>query len=494
MTPHATAKTREPALKSDKLYMENTLLRVAGALFSHDQKRAASRTGTIELKQDVADKRIVIRPDPKLGQPGPLAHKVFVALMKKYSDYGTPIQNQISFTQRELGRLIGRADFGGRDSEALARALHEIHYAFVRACFKRADKKYIEDSFNIFSRLIIERREFPTDPVEACTITLADPIVASLKDAHFTCLNYFLMQRLGTIGQALYMRLFFHLASIYETNKSRRQLQLNKHYGDICAEWLGGIEVRKHKSLVIRDQLGPHLEQLVAAKFLASYAIDKARTRDGLTITFKPGTAFFVDYDRYYRRKLQGNLQFKYHGDRHDLHEPMQIAALFLEKRTGRNDTVANVIASDVEVAREFITLLGYDQAPKFIDYALACAKRTKFDVQRLAGLRQYVPGFQQQGQQKVAANNRRADDDKERAGREEHARYESWLGAETKKRMNALSKTERGRIEARVRAHYPADAMPALVAIGVKVALQRHVNAGHPLPDFQAWRQRHAS
>ena len=492
MATHATAGKREPALKSDKLYMENTLLRVAGALFSHDQKRAASRTGTIELKQDVADKRIVIRPDPKLGQPGPLAHKVFVALMKKYSDYGTPIQNQISFTQRELGRLIGRADFGGRDSEALARALHEIHYAFVRACFKRADKRYVEDSFNIFSRLIIERREFPTDPVEACTITLADPIVASLKDAHFTCLNHVLMQRLGTIGQALYMRLFFHLASIYETKKSRRQLQLNKHYGDICAEWLGGIEVRKHKSVVIRDQLGPHLDQLIAVKFLASYAIDKARTRDGLTITFKPGTAFFSDYDRYYRHKSQGNLQFKYHGDRHDLHEPMQVAALFLEKRVGKSDTVANVIASDVEVAREFIGELGYDQLPKFIDYALSCAKRTKFDVQRLAGLRQYIPSFQQQAQHKVAADKRAANDNDARARRQEHDRYETWLYAQTAKRIDTLGKAERDSIEARVRGQYPANAMPALIAIGIKIALHKRVNEGRPLPDFEAWKRRH--
>ena len=32
MATPATTRTRKPALKSDKLYMENTLLRVAGAL------------------------------------------------------------------------------------------------------------------------------------------------------------------------------------------------------------------------------------------------------------------------------------------------------------------------------------------------------------------------------------------------------------------------------------------------------------------------------
>jgi hypothetical protein len=65
--------------------MENTLLRVAGALFCHDAKRALTHTKQIELNRGVAENNIVIRPDPKLGQPGPLAPKIFVALIKKHS-------------------------------------------------------------------------------------------------------------------------------------------------------------------------------------------------------------------------------------------------------------------------------------------------------------------------------------------------------------------------------------------------------------------------
>src|SRR2546421_6694390 len=91
------------AQHADKLYMENTLLRVAGALFCHDAKRAPTRTQQIELNRGVRDKTIVIRPDPRLGQPGQLAHKVFVALIKKHSDYGRPVQKEISFTRREVG-------------------------------------------------------------------------------------------------------------------------------------------------------------------------------------------------------------------------------------------------------------------------------------------------------------------------------------------------------------------------------------------------------
>src|SRR5229473_7116922 len=166
---------REPSATSvqigGKLYMENNLLRVAGALFCHDPKRAAMRTGEIQINRGVPEKRITIRPDPKLGQPGQLAHKIFVALIKKHSDYGRPIKNEISFTRREIGRLIGRKAWGGKDSEQLSQALREIHYTFITTNFKESSGRYIEHSFNIFPQMWIERREFESDPIEACTIT-----------------------------------------------------------------------------------------------------------------------------------------------------------------------------------------------------------------------------------------------------------------------------------------------------------------------------------
>jgi hypothetical protein len=133
----ANPETTSEPQRANKLYMESNLLRIAGALFCHDQKVAGKRTSEIELNASVIEKHIVIRPDPKLGQPGPLAHKMFVALIKKHSDYGKPIRNEIHFTRREIGRLIGRKEWGGRDSEQLSRAFREIHYAFVRTNFKQ---------------------------------------------------------------------------------------------------------------------------------------------------------------------------------------------------------------------------------------------------------------------------------------------------------------------------------------------------------------------
>src|SRR5712692_1590196 len=302
----------------EKLYMENTLLRVAGALFCHDPKRAQMRSRTIELNRGTIDKHIVIRPDPQLGQPGQLAHKIFVALIKKHSDYGRPIQKQVSFAKREIMRMVGRSEWGGRDSEQLSRALHQIHHTFVKTYFKGRTGRYTEHSFNIFPEILIERREFASDPIEACTVTLADPIISSLEDEHFTCLNHVLMQGLGTIGQAIYMRLFFHFANLYDGGNGAR-LAFPKRCDDICAEWLGGLTVLRHKSKIIGEQLGQHLDQLVRVSFLASYGIEQAKTREGFVITFRPGRAFFEDYDRFYRDRRRGKVQSTFHSDRREI-------------------------------------------------------------------------------------------------------------------------------------------------------------------------------
>lgn len=391
--PARAAETSQSVQPTDKLYLENTLLRVAGALFCHDRKSAPAHTSTIELNKGIADKNIIIRPDPRLGQPGPLAHKIFVALIKKHSGYGRPTQADVSFTRRELMRLIGRTAWSGSASEQLVRALDEIHHAFVRTRFKSADR-YIEHSFNIFPEVYIERRAQATDPIEACTVTLARPILASLQDGHFTCLNHALMQELATIGQAIYMRLFFHFANLYDGHHKKR-LTFVKRYDDICVEWLGGLSIRQFQSVIERDQLGPHLGQLVHVGFLSNYRITEAKGRTGFVVTFRPGDTFFADYDRFYRRGSRPTVEFTEHSDRQQIAEPLKVAYLFAKKRRAPADVGIPYVASkDVETAKLVLSHIPFEQVSDFIDYGLTQAKKTRFDVQTLGGLKQYLAGY----------------------------------------------------------------------------------------------------
>jgi hypothetical protein len=96
------------------------------------------------------------------------------------------------------------------------------------------------------------------------------------------------MMQLGTVGQALYMRFFFHFANIYEDIGEKR-MPFSKRYDDICNEWLGGLKVLDHKSKIINEQLGSHLTQFVNVGFLSSFAIEKAKQQPGFVSTVRPG-------------------------------------------------------------------------------------------------------------------------------------------------------------------------------------------------------------
>ena len=389
----ATQRTDNHRQQAEPVYLESTLLRVFGVLFCHDPKRARSRIGKIEINRGVAEKGITVRFDPEYAQPGPFAHKVAMAVIRKQSGFGRPAQNAISFSQRELIRMTGRKSMGGRQSEELALALKQIRYSHVLAHFKK-DDRFVEHDFSIFNEVLIERRASPTDPIVACTIVIADPIIQSLNDKHFTCLNHALMQQLGTIGAALYMRLFYHFSSHYDGHHLDR-IVFKKRYDDICSEWLGGITVLKHRSKILGEQLGTHLDQLVSLGFLRSYALTPAEGRDGFVLTFRPGDQFKADYRTFYTRRSPGEVRFTFHDENREIGDPHRVAYLFMERRTGRKpDAAAYVSSKDVKTAKELLAHLSMAQIPEFLDYALAEAGKTRFDPQTLGGVRQYLQGY----------------------------------------------------------------------------------------------------
>src|SRR3984957_17036416 len=400
----ATQRTDNQRHRAEPIYLESTLLRVFGVLFCHDPKRARSRTGKVEINRGVAEKGIAVRFDPEYAQPGPFAHKVAMAVIRKQSGFGRPAQKAISFSQRELIRMTGRKSMGGRQSEELALALKQIRYSHVLAHFKK-DDRFVEHDFSIFNEVLIERRASPTDPIVACTIVIADPIIQSLNDKHFTCLNYALMQELSTIGAAFYMRLFYHFATHYDGHHLER-IVFKKRYDDICAEWLGGITVLKHRSRILGEQLGTHLDQLVSMGFLRSYALTPAESRDGFVLTFRPGDRFKADYQTFYPRRSPGEVRFTFHDENRGIGDPHRVAYLFMEKRSGHKpDATAYVSSKDVETAKELLAHLKLPQIPDFLDYALAEAGKTRFDLQTLGGVRQYLNGYRENLQRRFAAN-----------------------------------------------------------------------------------------
>jgi hypothetical protein len=487
----ATQRTDNQRQPSEPVYLESTLLRVFGVLFCHDPKRARSRIGKIEINRGVAEKGIVVRFDPEYAQPGPFAHKVAMAVIRKQSNFGRPAQKAISFSQRELMRMTGRKNWGGKDSDELALALKQIRYSHVLAHFKR-DDRFVEHDFAIFNEVLIERRASNTDPIVACTIVMADPIIQSLNDKHFTCLNHALMQELGTIGAALYMRLFHHFATMYDGHHLER-IVFKKRYDDICAEWLGGITILKHRSKILGEQLGAHLDQLIDVGFLRSYALTPAEGRDGFVLTLLPGGRFKEDYQTFYSRRSAGEVRFSFHDENQAIGEPHRVAYLFMEKLTGRRpDATAYVSSRDVQTAKELLARVNLEQMPDFLDYALSEAGKTRFDLQTLGGVRQYLNGYFQTRDRRAAA--RTVADARQSEQRRTQLRldYDQYRRSEAQRLFDSLPAAEQADIGAHARAKLGtgrpvSDFMaPTLIRVEkLRLTIERHPGK---VADFDQW------
>ncbi len=483
-------QTTEPI---QKLYMENTLLRISGALFCHDAKRASMRTQEIVLNRGAVEKNIIVRPDPRLGQPGPLAHKVFVALLKKHSDYGRPIRGEVHFTRKEIGRLIGRKEWGGSDSRDLHRALFEIYYTHIIAHFKNQAGCFVEQPFKIFSNILIEREQSADDPIVSCSVSIDPHIVSSLRNEHFTCLNHGVMQQVGTIGQAVYMRLFFHFANLYDGHH-RTRLSFPKRYDDICAEWLGGLTVLKFRSKIEQEQLGPHLRRLVQLGFLASYSITKSARGDGLVITFRPGATFFADYDRFYRGRNESEIQFEFRNDQVTT-EPLKVAYLFIEKRTSQPvKDIPYVSSKEVETAKHLLKQVPFEEVSDFLDYALSEAKKTRFDVQSLGGLKQYVAGYRQTCTRRAAAKTAEKAHQAREGEEADRVAYDRYRRAQADELFEALPAEEREIIERLARTNNRSFmagdgslASTMYVLARARTTVERHPNH---IKSFESWRK----
>ncbi len=485
-----------PAPAAEPVFLENTLLRVFGVLFCHDPKRARQRTGTIAINKGVKEKSIAVRLDAEYAQPGPFAHKVAMAIIRKQSSFGRPAQQQISFSQRELMRLTGRSSWGGRHSEELVLALKQIRYTHVLAHFK-TNNRFVEHDFSIFNEVMLERRTSHTDPIVACTIVLATPIIQSLDDKHFTCLNHALMQQLGTIGQALYMRLFFHFSTHYDGHH-RDRVGFKKRYDDICAEWLGGLRVLQHKSKIIGEQLGSHLDQLVQVGFLASYMIAPAERRDGFVLTFRPGVSFFADYQRFYANRAQGEIQFKFHEESQAIGEPHRVAYLFIERRTGKKrDSVPYVSSRDVATAKELLVHVPLAVMPDFLDYALAEAAKTRFDLQTLGGVKQYLNGYLETRQRRTAAKAAMAAREAEERDTNARVEYSNFRRTQADLLFATLPPEEQAAIEALARTKSAPDGRTdgPLAQTLFKLKRAQITADRYPdhIPSFENWTAAHA-
>ena len=85
---------------------------------------AKGRKGAIQYRD--GKRGLVIEISERFGHPSIVACEVLQAVFRKVTLEGKPYPDTVALSYRELGRLVGRDIFGGRDSKDLYEAIRQF--------------------------------------------------------------------------------------------------------------------------------------------------------------------------------------------------------------------------------------------------------------------------------------------------------------------------------------------------------------------------------
>jgi hypothetical protein len=231
---------------------------------------------------------------------------------------------------------------------------------------------------------------------------------------------------------------------------------------------LAGSKTLQYRAHILKDQLGKHLEALKTTRLIKSCEIEKNAEGDGFNLVFHPGRGFFEDYEHFYRRRMQAEFPFTLAIDEHTIQKPQEIVRYFYQKLYGTNE-VDELGFSEKETAfaASLLEKRTMEDVRGFIDYGLAEASKTNFDIKTLGGLKKYYLPYTKHLVAQARATTKEAEEDEKREGERKLNAYDSYRRGEVARIRSTLSSAEVDGIETGIRAELEAQHSGAKVLSG---------------------------
>ena len=481
-----------------RLFHEINLLHLEGHYFTFDPKVAnvfldpmKSVEERLENPKINEEKPIEIIPHPSFGRPSVFAYKVYQAILKKLSDYGHPVPETVSFGHREIMRLTGRSSTGGKNSKELVRVLNQLKVTLINCWFyDKHTRAGANLSLSFATRFLYTYQGRGT--ISRFTLWL-DPWLIKSINSHYTfCLNFARMENLEPISTALYKHVYFHFSNLYSKKKSK-DFSFQKNYADICHTWLGGLKVAKYRAFILRDQLGRHLEALKKTRLIKSYEVEKNASNDGFNIILRPGSGFFEDYERFYSRRMQAELPFTLAIDENTIQKPQEIVLYFHQQLDGP-DAITEFGFSEKETAFAASLLEKYtiEETKAFIAYGIAEAKKTKFEIRSIGGLKKYYAPYVKDLREKAKEKARDIEEQKSQENDRCRRAYEAYRATEITRLRSSLPSDELERMENAVRDEVEAKHPGSKIFTGwIRQRADHLIAEKHEILSFEEWQKK---
>lgn len=492
-TPSPRKPEPNPAIRQAIALLEElNVVRVEGRYFCFDKHALKTRTGVLKYRD--GNRATIIEPS-RHGHPSGLAYKVLQAAFRKVTLEGRPFPDTVSFSYRELAKLIGRDVIGGQDAKDIFRAIRQLEDTKIELVLYRNDKEesYQSIRFSMFAGtgFIAEGDELSPQKIRQAVLTLHPFVMNSMRSNHFAVFNWERVSALEPLTAALYKRLYLHLSNLYQDKYDRDNLKFEKDYEDLCGEWLGGLKPQAYRSLILQ-QLGSHLETLKTTGIIRAFSLERKADGAGWKVVFKPGAAFFKDYELFYLGSRARVLQFQQTEDQHTIQRPYELAKLFYTRLHGKLESAEGIISQkDADYGKSLIERFGEDAARDLVDFALNEAPKTQFHMQSFRAVETYLPRWQ--AARDLRAEARKRADDQARKQNEDRLRteYDEVALSEIFKHLESMTAEDREQLRQEALAALPeATRHPSSMGHGLmlQVGERRILRQRLALPTFEVW------
>ena len=224
-----------------------------------------------------------------------------------------------------------------------------------------------------------------------------------------------------------------------------------------------------------------------------SYAIEKNADGDGFNLICYPGPGFFEDYDRFYSRRMQAELPVTFAIDENTIQKPQEIVLYFHQQLHGGADTIEEFGFSEKETlfASSLLEKYSVEETKAFIDYGLAEARKTKFDIHSIGGLKKYYAPYIKELQEKAKAKVRDIEDQKSQENDRRHRAYEAYRATEITRIRTILPTHEIEQIENDVRHELEAKHPGSKIFSGwVRQHADHMLAEKHGILSFEKWQK----
>jgi hypothetical protein len=201
------------------------------------------------------------------GLPGLFDWELHKAIEAIINERGFPVRNPIPFSLRELCRRMGISYAGSKTIAEIKAAFLRITSTMVeskRTFYSKPKKRWIEDNFHLYDRVVYRGDELPDSAVPADTNYLflgswylenLNALYVSLLDPHYR----------RSLSVALARRLYEILGVKFYGLRGPKAPGLRYAYSTVCAL----LPVTRHRYLSqAHRQLDPAHQELIATGFL----------------------------------------------------------------------------------------------------------------------------------------------------------------------------------------------------------------------------------